>query len=480
MLVKTVAVAIVVACLVHGGQENTETAKFISKTLGKALKYAFKFIKALTNLATDKTIPIEELFQQFEKAYDKLITYMTKDEAAFKQALLENLGVAVARDVETKWNKIKQELMNVAANADRLKNYYELYHFLRQRNRTDASSIGKDFFRIWENLENVHDKSVEIFFYAMRRTYMRLADVVFESSFYNDYCHTTYTYSVPSKYQSVSTVISDCTTREKTRWMAISTAIKDEVTLLQSISEELAMNIARCATYKDFITSSPDYNQAEACLKTNLEDMRELSFQLKIHFTNIVNLVKAQVAPSKYRLENCFVTKLHEATALLKSTRESMNECSGRFDSHPRMGYEDDASDWYNRHLGEVCEGSDADSESVSNEAIDSAEAYDKTGFPEDIDRKPKIDTLVCKKRVDSVDTSEKTGNGSDSGNGGNGGKDKKDKKGQDSGEGDSGELDSTEKKDKKDKKDKKNKHDKNKNDSEEPRQRRWRCERKY
>lgn len=381
-------------------QKNTETAKFISKTLGKALKYAFKFIKALTNLATDKTIPIEELFQQFEKAYDKLITYMTKDEAAFKQALLENLGVAVARDVETKWNKIKQELMNVAANADRLKksvlhlhnrhdesqgesratisqlvtvfassisklktavadlttavgnivtglqtsntfltqvigtrnstrtsvktaraelkkdllkarmdaldkflaaqskirtglsesisklsifstskklnryarkfddSYYELYHFLRQRNRTDASSIGKDFFRIWENLENVHDKSVEIFFYAMRRTYMRLADVVFESSFYNDYCHTTYTYSVPSKYQSVSTVISDCTTREKTRWMAISTAIKDEVTLLQSISEELAMNIARCATYKDFITSSPDYNQAEACLKT--------------------------------------------------------------------------------------------------------------------------------------------------------------------------------------------------------------------
>ncbi|KAL1395667.1 hypothetical protein pipiens_011079 [Culex pipiens pipiens] len=91
-------VVIVVACFIQGGM-----------------------VRTLTSMATDRTIPAEELFGQLELTFKKLVKTAQDDFPKYLTEIIEHMGCPVTTTIEVQFIEIAQHLLTVAQSVQQLK-----------------------------------------------------------------------------------------------------------------------------------------------------------------------------------------------------------------------------------------------------------------------------------------------------------------------------------------------------------------------
>lgn len=97
-------------------------ARIVLSTIVNKVFYLFGSHNfALTNLATDKTIPIKDLFKQYGKAYKRLEKYVARDHEESVDKMKEIMGCPAASGFQSSLGHINQQINHMAKIIKRLK-----------------------------------------------------------------------------------------------------------------------------------------------------------------------------------------------------------------------------------------------------------------------------------------------------------------------------------------------------------------------
>lgn len=97
--------------------------KVLSTIVNKVIYLFSSHNFALTNLATDKTIPIKDLFKQYGKAYKRLEQYVAQDHEESGNKMKEIMGCPAANGVQSSLGHIDQQVIHMAKIIKRLKQF---------------------------------------------------------------------------------------------------------------------------------------------------------------------------------------------------------------------------------------------------------------------------------------------------------------------------------------------------------------------
>ncbi|XP_058816204.1 uncharacterized protein LOC131679486 [Topomyia yanbarensis] len=205
--------------------------------------------------------------------------------------------------------------------------YTIIYYYLFNRSETDAQSITNAFSIINSNIRQQIQTLSSDFKVNLERISNQLVDLYLSRKDNIEYCFGKPLNQIFNHLTNFQTALITCMNREETRVERIGEAIERILQLSLSNSQEFANNIASCTTYVGFEKSVSTFEQAKICLITNLDYMTEFQTVIGQELNGISMITTTEIAASKFRLNNCMVTRHSESIAAIDGLNSEIEQC---------------------------------------------------------------------------------------------------------------------------------------------------------
>ncbi|XP_055549290.1 uncharacterized protein LOC129732426 [Wyeomyia smithii] len=258
------------------------------------------------------------------------------------QKELENVQANLLKRYYNCQNNVKSELGNAILKIDGFSThpklqplldnytaeYTRIYYNLFNRNDSDVS----DFVNFFQNCTTLMYQLSQHYYEELDSNMQEINDDVtnayLERNENKEACFNRQVKQIFSHLSNFQYNINNCMGQEKNRLWRFDEVFEKISQLVQYTTQEFVANIVGCSAYSGFANSAVAFSQAEACLKTNLENMQSFQTIINHQLDGIKPINQVEALACRFRLENCMAVYYKTETAAVEVWRDETELCA--------------------------------------------------------------------------------------------------------------------------------------------------------